>query len=52
MLREKTEKQNKRGIKFKIQSKIGTSVAVVMLLVTVLVIVVVYNLLTLSLIHI
>ncbi len=46
MLREKTEKQNKRGIKFKIQSKIGTSVAVVMLLVTVLVIVVVYNLLT------
>lgn len=37
---------NKKGIKFQIQSKIGSSVAVVMLLVTVLVIVVVYSLLT------
>ena len=46
MAKEKTGKQNRRGIKFQIQSKIGTSVAVVMALVTVLVIVVVYNLLT------
>ncbi len=40
------EKQNKKGIKFQIQSKIGISVIVVMALVTVLVVAVVYSLLT------
>lgn len=46
MAKEKKRKQNRRGIKFQIQSKIGSSVAVVMALVTILVIVVVYNLLS------
>lgn len=46
MEKEEKAKQNKKGITYQIQSKIGISVAIVMALVTIVVILVVYNLLT------
>lgn len=46
MAKEKKQKQqNKKGIQFQIQSRIGLSIIAVMALITVLVVVVVYNLL-------
>lgn len=42
---KKKQKQNKNGIKYQIQSQIGSSIIVVMAIIAVLVVVVVYNLL-------